>query len=415
MGKQAQEAHEAIRPTSLDYPPTVVKPFLGKDEFRLYTADLEPLRRLADGVGDLRRDPDRHRRPAASPSAPAARSCGIPASSPSTTRRRTSTTSAKEDGTTTRTAACPDLEGGAGGLFEVELLTPRQHFTQPPPRFSEATLVKELEENGIGRPSTYATIIATITNRDYASQGEPALPADAAGLPGQRPDGRQRSSDICSPSTTRRGWKTSSIASRKASSNWVEALKDFQAEVRQADLERAQGRAHARRQARGDPDRPGLREVRQGDGAQVGPLRPVHRLLGLPRLQEHQGRSQGDVEFDRSSMRRRRPRRPRSPRSRRSSRSASRPRPSPCEKCGEGDGAASRGRLRPLPRLLGLPRLQEHAQDGGVNKDGTVEAKADVLLEEDLPEVRATSWRSSRAASASSPPARTIPTAVTSR
>src|SRR5690606_11308780 len=52
-------------------------------------------------------------------------------------------------------------------ILDLLKLLPEQHFTQPPPRFSEATLVKELEENGIGRPSTYASIISTIQSRGY--------------------------------------------------------------------------------------------------------------------------------------------------------------------------------------------------------------------------------------------------------
>ena len=55
-----------------------------------------------------------------------------------------------------------------GELLRLIALDPKQHFTQPPPRFTEASLVKELEENGIGRPSTYAAIIATIQDREYA-------------------------------------------------------------------------------------------------------------------------------------------------------------------------------------------------------------------------------------------------------
>jgi DNA topoisomerase-1 len=55
----------------------------------------------------------------------------------------------------------------AGELLDLLQLLPEQHFTQPPPRYSEATLVKELEENGIGRPSTYASIISTISSRGY--------------------------------------------------------------------------------------------------------------------------------------------------------------------------------------------------------------------------------------------------------
>src|SRR5439155_14051914 len=54
--------------------------------------------------------------------------------------------------------------------LSCERITPEQHFTQPPPRFSEATLVKELEENGIGRPSTYASILSVIQSRDYVEK-----------------------------------------------------------------------------------------------------------------------------------------------------------------------------------------------------------------------------------------------------
>src|SRR5207244_9361228 len=57
-----------------------------------------------------------------------------------------------------------------GDRLELKALRPEQKFTQPPPRFTEATLVKELEENGIGRPSTYASIIGVLQDRDYVSK-----------------------------------------------------------------------------------------------------------------------------------------------------------------------------------------------------------------------------------------------------
>jgi DNA topoisomerase-1 len=59
----------------------------------------------------------------------------------------------------------PDLN--AGDRLQVKAITPKQHFTQPPPRYNEATLVKALEENGVGRPSTYASIISTIVEKEY--------------------------------------------------------------------------------------------------------------------------------------------------------------------------------------------------------------------------------------------------------
>jgi DNA topoisomerase-1 len=65
-----------------------------------------------------------------------------------------------------KTPALPELSEGL--ILKLLQLEPKQHFTQPPPRFSEASLVKELEENGIGRPSTYASILSTIREKEYA-------------------------------------------------------------------------------------------------------------------------------------------------------------------------------------------------------------------------------------------------------
>src|SRR5207249_10221345 len=75
-----------------------------------------------------------------------------------------------------------DPEGAVPALEEGEVLTllgldPTQHFTQPPPRFTEASLIKSLEELGIGRPSTYASILGTIINdRDYVQRERRTLP-----------------------------------------------------------------------------------------------------------------------------------------------------------------------------------------------------------------------------------------------
>ena len=62
-----------------------------------------------------------------------------------------------------------------GALMQAEKIVPKQHFTQPPPRFTEATLVKELEENGIGRPSTYAAIISTLKDKEYVDSAKGVL------------------------------------------------------------------------------------------------------------------------------------------------------------------------------------------------------------------------------------------------
>jgi DNA topoisomerase-1 len=64
----------------------------------------------------------------------------------------------------------PDLH--KGDSLTLRSLDPRQHFTQPPPRYTQASLIKELDENGIGRPSTYATIVSNILDREYVEQDE---------------------------------------------------------------------------------------------------------------------------------------------------------------------------------------------------------------------------------------------------
>ena len=69
-----------------------------------------------------------------------------------------------------------------GDRLELKALRPEQKFTQPPPRFSEATLVKELEENGIGRPSTYASIIGVLQDRDYVNKTEGRFKPSALGV-----------------------------------------------------------------------------------------------------------------------------------------------------------------------------------------------------------------------------------------
>ena len=74
-----------------------------------------------------------------------------------------------------------------GDRLELKALRPEQKFTQPPPRFTEATLVKELEENGIGRPSTYASIIGVLQDRDYVNKLEGRFKPTALGRDHQRP------------------------------------------------------------------------------------------------------------------------------------------------------------------------------------------------------------------------------------
>lgn len=163
--KGAQDAHEAIRPTSLDFPPEKVATFLDKQQRDLYsliwnrflasqaasaifymtTANIEAGDLLFRVTGSIMKFD------------------GF---------TRIYSISLEEDGSVqaddnkeNTSMVLPDLN--EGDVLELDRLIPRQRFTQPPPAFNEASLIKELEERGIGRPSTYAEIVTTIQKRKY--------------------------------------------------------------------------------------------------------------------------------------------------------------------------------------------------------------------------------------------------------
>ncbi len=160
--KNAQEAHEAIRPVSVNQTPARLRSRLSQDQIRLYeliwkrTVACQMVHATIDTVSvDL-----------------AAGDAGVFRSSGSTIRipgfmsvylEGYDDRADKDEGET----FLPDLREG----MEVDLVKvrPQQHFTEPPPRYNEASLVKTLEAWGIGRPSTYASIISTLQNRQYAT------------------------------------------------------------------------------------------------------------------------------------------------------------------------------------------------------------------------------------------------------
>lgn len=158
--KNAQEAHEAIRPTSANHEPNGIKSHLSKDQFRLYeliwkrTISSQMIHATLDTVAVDLLAGDKH----------VFRANGSTLVSPGFM-------AVYQEGIDDKKASdddekmLPPLEEGK----EITLLKikPEQHFTEPPPRYSEASLVKSLEEHGIGRPSTYASIISTLQNREY--------------------------------------------------------------------------------------------------------------------------------------------------------------------------------------------------------------------------------------------------------
>jgi DNA topoisomerase-1 len=159
--KNAQEAHEAIRPTSVLHTPEEIKDKLKPDQFALYeliwkrTMACQMIHATLDtvsvelGCGDG----NSFRASGSTIKFPGFMSVYMESSDDS-----------KADDNTEK--LLPELKEGE----KIELLEIRneQHFTEPPPRFTEASLVKTLEEYGIGRPSTYANIISTLVNRNYA-------------------------------------------------------------------------------------------------------------------------------------------------------------------------------------------------------------------------------------------------------
>jgi DNA topoisomerase-1 len=169
--RNAQEAHEAIRPTSVLRTPPRVAAALERDQLRLYTLIWQ--RTMATQVADARFD-----QVGVDIEATARGNGGV---DPSTDIRyglratgqtlvfdgfiRVYKEGRDEGPDEDAEAALPDLT--AEQLLRMLEVLPEQHFTQPPPRFTEATLVKTLEELGIGRPSTYASIISTIQERGY--------------------------------------------------------------------------------------------------------------------------------------------------------------------------------------------------------------------------------------------------------
>jgi DNA topoisomerase-1 len=151
--KGAQEAHEAIRPTMLNFTPEVAQKFLKPDEIKLYRLIYE--RFMACQMNDA------------------------------VFEQQTIIFSGKENeyrasgrklvfdgfyaltGTEDKDKLLPVLKEGDSA--EIQSIKPQQHFTEPPPRYSEASLIKKLESEGVGRPSTYAPTIATLSGRTYVT------------------------------------------------------------------------------------------------------------------------------------------------------------------------------------------------------------------------------------------------------
>ena len=199
--KEAQDAHEAIRPTSIGFVPDEVRKYLSDEQYRLYkliweravTSQMTPaifdqttvdIEAKADISYDFRttgsvlkfdgflRFEEETKKAKAKRDAKAAADAAASekkiaaASAEGDSEAESAKDATSEDGSADR--RLPELKDGQA--LECNKLDPQQKFTQPPPRFNEASLVKTLEEKGIGRPSTYASIINTIQERDYVKK-----------------------------------------------------------------------------------------------------------------------------------------------------------------------------------------------------------------------------------------------------
>lgn len=181
--QSAQEAHEAIRPTSVSRQPKAIKQYLTRDQFRLYqliwqrfvASQMNPAVYNTLSVEVLG---------AADENTYLLRASGSQLAFPGFLivyeEGKDEDQSEEEEGDSDR---IPIGDIKEDQTQELKELYPDQHFTQPPPRYTEASLVAELEENGIGRPSTYAPILSTIQNRGYVlREGKRLEPTDTGFL-----------------------------------------------------------------------------------------------------------------------------------------------------------------------------------------------------------------------------------------
>jgi DNA topoisomerase I len=171
----AQDAHEAIRPTSMQYDPDSVRAHLSPDQYYLYkliwnrfVASQMPAATFDETTVDINAADYVFRVKGS-----------VPKFAGWLAVYNQETIEAKTEGPGPDAVSAEDDDGSSvlpplreGDTLQLRELKPEQKFTQPPPRYSEATLVKALEENGIGRPSTYASIISVIQARDYVNKIE---------------------------------------------------------------------------------------------------------------------------------------------------------------------------------------------------------------------------------------------------
>jgi len=239
VSKQAQEAHEAIRPTSTEYTPEIVKPHLGHDEFRLYLLIWSRFiaSQMESAVFDVTRADIEAGPYTFRATGSVLRFAGWLAvyhEGKDEDAEATQQENEDDEPSDAEERRLPELK--AGQELDLRELLPKQHFTQPPPRYSEAALVKALEENGIGRPSTYASILSTILNRDYVEKEKRRFRPTELGMLVNELMVTSFGDIVDIGYTARMEEELDRI--EEGTLNWIDALREFNVKF-QADLERA--------------------------------------------------------------------------------------------------------------------------------------------------------------------------------
>ena len=178
--KAAQEAHEAIRPTSISRHPDSLRPFLSREQLNLYTLIWE--RMLASQMADAISEATTVDIDAACQQSDNVYNFRATGSVLRFAGFRTVYLEGRDD-------TADDADGGntlpplaASDALDCSKLEANQHFTEPPPRYTEATLIRSMEERGIGRPSTYAPTIGTLVDRKYVERERNRLTPTPLGM-----------------------------------------------------------------------------------------------------------------------------------------------------------------------------------------------------------------------------------------
>jgi DNA topoisomerase-1 len=228
--KAAQEAHEAIRPTSVKRDPESLRGHLEPDLYKLYKLIWNRFvsSQMTQGLDLVTQVDVKAKTYTFRASGTVEKFDGYRRVYREEIEQPTEGTSSEEDNGSTTSLSLPDLsvgesvtlQGGSG-----EGIVSKQHFTQPPPRYNEALLIREMEEKGIGRPSTYATIISTIQDRHYVEKEEARLrPTELGRMVNDRLV--RHFPDVFDVEFTAR-MESELDGIEEGEKNWVTAVKDF--------------------------------------------------------------------------------------------------------------------------------------------------------------------------------------------